>query len=71
MFPVCRNLWIDEVRSRSVRRDAATRPELTAEQVVHGEAVAHGEIAVREVEQAMQSLAESSAKSSRSSPSRG
>lgn len=56
MFRVCRNLWIDEVRSRKVRQDAATRPELSEGYVVSGEAVALGEVTLREVEQAMQSL---------------
>lgn len=58
MFRVCRNAWIDEIRSRKVRRDAVERPELTEGRVVPGEAVALGELTYREVEEAMQSLPE-------------
>jgi RNA polymerase sigma factor (sigma-70 family) len=56
MFRVCRNLWIDEVRSREVRRSAAASPELTDEPAVSGEAVAFGEIMLREVDRAMAAL---------------
>lgn len=56
MFRVCRNLWIDEVRARRVRRDAASRPEVVGETVVAGEATAIGEVTLREVEAAMRSL---------------
>ena len=58
MFRVCRNLWIDEIRSRNVRRDAAARPEVQGDQVVRGEAVALGELTLREVDEAMLSLPE-------------
>jgi RNA polymerase sigma-70 factor (ECF subfamily) len=56
MFRVCRNLWIDEVRSRAVRRDAASRPELAGGATVRGEAIAEGEVALREVVAAMETL---------------
>lgn len=58
MFRVCRNLWIDEIRSRTVRRDAASRPELSAGSVVSGEDVALGEVTLREVDEAMLELPE-------------
>lgn len=58
MFRVCRNLWIDEIRSRTVRRDAAARPELSEGGIVSGEDVALGELALREVGEAMQELPE-------------
>jgi RNA polymerase sigma-70 factor (ECF subfamily) len=56
MFKVCRNLWIDELRANEVRRRHATRAELAEEPAVSGEAVALGELRLREVEQAMASL---------------
>lgn len=58
MFKVCRNLHIDEIRSRQVRERAAARPELAEESVVSGEAVAIGELSLREVERAMALLSE-------------
>lgn len=58
MFKVCRNLWIDELRSAEVRQRAALRPELAEEPVVSGEDVALGELTLREVERAMASLPE-------------
>ncbi len=57
-FRVCRNLWIDEMRSRRVRREAATKPEVRGEETVSGEAVVLGKLRVREVEEAMESLPE-------------
>lgn len=56
MFKVCKNLWIDELRAHSVRARAATSPELAEEPVVSGEAVAFGELELREVDRAMASL---------------
>ena len=56
MFKVCKNLWIDELRAHDVRLKAATLPELAEEPVVSGEAVALGQIALREVERAMAAL---------------
>jgi len=57
-FRVCKNLWIDELRARSVRTAAAREPELADEPTVSGEAVAVGELALREVERAMATLPE-------------
>ena len=47
---VCRNLWIDEVRSRNVRRAAGNDPSLADEQVVEGEAEIIGKLSLREVQ---------------------
>jgi RNA polymerase sigma-70 factor (ECF subfamily) len=48
----CRNLWIDEIRSRKVRQAAATSadPLLSSNQEVCGERQAMGEISLREVQ---------------------
>jgi RNA polymerase sigma factor (sigma-70 family) len=56
MFRVCKNLWIDELRAHSVRAKAAVSPELAEEPAVSGEAVAFGELELREVDRAMASL---------------
>jgi RNA polymerase sigma-70 factor (ECF subfamily) len=58
MFKVCRNLHIDEIRAREVRRKAAMRPELVEEPTVSGEAVVMGALSLREVERAMAGLSE-------------
>ena len=52
MFKVCKNLWIDELRARAVRQ----RPRKAASSTrspVSGEAVALGELTLREVERAL------------------
>ena len=54
MFRVCRNLWIDELRSRTVRGVVGD----AVEPAVDGEAVLLGEVAVREVTDAMETLPE-------------
>jgi RNA polymerase sigma-70 factor (ECF subfamily) len=56
LFRVCKNLWIDELRAGAVRAAAARRPELAEEPTVSGEAVAIGELTLREVDRAMASL---------------
>lgn len=56
MFKVCRNLWIDEVRTRDVRRRAAETGELTGEPTLSGEAVALGELRLREADAALRAL---------------
>ena len=58
MFKVCRNLHIDELRAREVRRKAALLPELAEEPTVSGEAVAIGALSLREVDRAMAELSE-------------
>ncbi len=55
-FKICRNLWIDDRRSLQVRRRAHQSPDLGEEPVVSGEAVAIGELRLREVEDAMARL---------------
>ncbi|MDX1515209.1 MAG: sigma-70 family RNA polymerase sigma factor [Woeseiaceae bacterium] len=47
---VCRNLWIDEVRHRKVRRDSSDDPAVAGEQVVHGEQQVLGELTLEEVQ---------------------
>lgn len=56
MFKVCRNLWIDDRRAHQVRQLAHRQPELSDEPTVSGEAVALGELALREVEHALAHL---------------
>jgi RNA polymerase sigma factor (sigma-70 family) len=58
MFKVCRNLWIDDRRAQQVRQRAHREPELSEERVVSGEAVALGELTLREVERALGVLPE-------------
>lgn len=55
---VCRNLWIDEVRSRKVRHDASDDPAVIGEQVLEGEQQVHGEMALQEVQSALWELPE-------------
>lgn len=55
---VCRNLWIDELRSQKVRRDATREPAAQGEQVLEGERQVHGEMTLGEVQQALQSMSE-------------
>ena len=56
MFKVCRNLWIDDRRAHQVRQRAHREPELSEEPIVSGEAVALGELRLREVERALAQL---------------
>jgi RNA polymerase sigma-70 factor (ECF subfamily) len=58
MFKVCRNLWIDDRRAHRVRQVAHREPELSEEPIVSGEAVALGELTLREVERALALLPE-------------
>lgn len=55
-FRVCRNLWIDECRSRKVRQTAALRPELSEGQVVDGERATASKIELDQVDAAMARL---------------
>ena len=50
---VCRNLWIDEVRSRKVRRDAARDPGFAGDTVIAGEEQLIGQRTLDEVRQAL------------------
>jgi RNA polymerase sigma-70 factor (ECF subfamily) len=56
LFKVCKNIWIDELRAQAVRAAAAQRPELAEHPTVSGEAVALGELTLREVDRAMAAL---------------
>ena len=71
LFKVCKNLWIDELRARAVRVKAAQTRELDEEPAISGEAVALGEIGLREVEQALESLPPEQRACWLSSPSKG
>jgi len=55
-FRICRNLWIDECRSRQVRERAAQHPELTDGQVVDGERATTSQIELTQVDAAMARL---------------
>jgi RNA polymerase sigma factor (sigma-70 family) len=55
---VCRNLWIDELRSRKVRRNAARDPALGADEVFPGEEQVIGEISLAEVQRALDAMPE-------------
>lgn len=55
---VCRNLWIDEIRSRKVREKAGNDPSFADEQIVAGEAEAFGKLAMREVQNALAEMPE-------------
>lgn len=55
---VCRNLWIDEVRSQKVRSDARSEPAVVGEQVLMGEQQVLGEISLGEVQDAMRTMTE-------------
>ena len=57
LFKVCKNLWIDELRSRAVRVKAAQTRELDEEPTVSGEEVVHAELGLRAVERALATLA--------------
>jgi RNA polymerase sigma-70 factor (ECF subfamily) len=56
MFRVCRNLWIDEYRSRKVRQTAAESPELTENQIVNEEKQQNDKISLQQVNNAMNVL---------------
>jgi RNA polymerase sigma-70 factor (ECF subfamily) len=53
---VCRNLWIDEIRSRKVRSNASVDPAVIGEQIVSGEEQVLGEISLREVQDALRTM---------------
>lgn len=57
-FRVCRNLWIDEYRSRKVRQNAAQDPALQDEQIVDGSQAIYDNIRLEEVNQAMDQLSD-------------
>lgn len=53
---VCKNLWIDEIRARKVRRSAGEDHALTGDQIVSGEADVMGKLTLREVQTALSGL---------------
>ncbi len=55
---ICRNLWIDEVRSRKVRSEAATEPAVIGERILMGEQQVLGEISLGEVQDALRAMTE-------------
>ncbi|KJS08811.1 MAG: RNA polymerase sigma 70 [Gammaproteobacteria bacterium BRH_c0] len=55
-FRVCRNLWIDEYRSRKIRQVAANDPELIDSQVTDGAQAIYDNISLHEVNRAMDRL---------------
>ena len=55
---VCRNLWIDEVRSRKVRSDASREPAVIGEQVLQGEDQVLGEMTLAEVQAVLLSMSD-------------
>lgn len=57
MFRICRNLWIDEIRSRKVRAAVADRPDLIEEPAAGTESMI-SELTLHEVVAAMDELSE-------------
>lgn len=55
-FTVCRNLWIDEYRARRTRQNALWDPQLTGADHIDGERAIHSQMALAEVDRAMQRL---------------
>ena len=56
-FKVCRNLWIDEYRSRAVRRKAALDPAVQELQAPSGAGDASSGLELREVREALATIA--------------
>ncbi|GAA4360311.1 RNA polymerase sigma factor [Kangiella marina] len=56
-FRVCRNLWIDEYRSRKVRQEATQKPELQ-ESAIDGDKVITNQITIAQVQRAMNQMPE-------------
>lgn len=55
-FRICKNIWIDEIRSRKVRVTAAVSGKLGGGEQVDGERIAMDKIAFAEVNEAMNAL---------------
>jgi RNA polymerase sigma-70 factor (ECF subfamily) len=55
---VCRNLWIDEIRSRSVRQPAQDESVLVDERLATGDEQAIGELSLREAQAMLAKLPE-------------
>ncbi|MDQ2076396.1 RNA polymerase sigma factor [Marinimicrobium sp. ABcell2] len=56
LFRVCRNLWIDDYRSRKVRQEATLQPQLRDREIVDGERAMSSEIELDQVSRAMDKL---------------
>ncbi|KMT65904.1 RNA polymerase sigma factor [Catenovulum maritimum] len=56
VFRVCRNLWIDEYRSRKVRQTAAESPELSQYSEVSAEHVMQQKLSLQQINTAMDVL---------------
>lgn len=57
-FTVCRNLWVDEYRSRKVRQTVDVDPDFSAAGQVDGEKQVHLQMELEQVNRAMQRLPE-------------
>jgi len=55
-FTVCRNLWVDEYRSRKVRQTVDLDPDLSEAGQVDGEKDVHTQMDLAQVNRAMQNL---------------
>lgn len=55
-FRVCRNIWIDEMRSRRVRRNAAASGKVGGESEVDGERIVMDRVTFAQVNKAMAAL---------------
>lgn len=55
-FRVCKNIWIDEIRARNVRTQAAVSGKIGGEERVDGEKAVMDKIAFSEVNEAMSKL---------------
>lgn len=55
-FTVCRNLWIDEYRAGRTRQNALWDPQLATADRADGERAIHSQMALAEVDRAMQRL---------------
>ena len=53
---ICRNLWVDEIRSRRTREAAKCEPTLAADEVADGERTVVGELSLREAQAAIAEL---------------
>jgi RNA polymerase sigma-70 factor (ECF subfamily) len=58
MFKVCKNLWIDQLRSHEVKKRSASPLDEIEEPSVSGEAIVLGELTLRDVERALAALPE-------------
>lgn len=55
-FRVCKNIWIDEIRSRQVRKNAAASGKVGGETVVDGERIVMDRMTFTQVNEAMARL---------------